>query len=500
MAKMKKKWIDLTLGQLDAQALLATHTAANYTPAQVGSEGTDKISAHLKGIDAALLASSTDEKVKVSSNDTTAKYLEDAIVVSDGSNATNILELSTLNDGGDEDVQIQIDQSKIDHGSLAGLGDDDHSQYHNDTRGDARYYTKTLLNSTSNAEGASLIGIEDSAAQFTSTNVEGALAEALDAAQAAQSDIDGHLDGGASKHDATEIDYERVDGSKKNVQSSSDDVELALTDLDDAIGALASSPTNYTPSNAAIVADHLSAIDSELGTLSSTMSNFEWQESALDYITDNTAAPPTEVSGDRYVLSHDGGAPHANWDGASAGDVVEFDGSVWVAVTPSVGMFVAVDDDSSGLYLWGGAAWAFKSFEATTASTGLTKVGFDIRLDSGAAGAGLGFSAGVLSVNVDDNAIKVVTDTLRGLIAGQEKFTLIAGDITNGYVDLAVAAHSAESISVYPVGGAMQEQGVDYTVSLTGGAGSTTRITFAGDLAAELVATDKLVVKYEKRA
>jgi len=30
-----------------------------------------------------------------------------------------------------------------DHGALTGLGDDDHTQYHNDTRGDARYYTKT---------------------------------------------------------------------------------------------------------------------------------------------------------------------------------------------------------------------------------------------------------------------------------------------------------------------------------------------------------------------
>lgn len=30
-----------------------------------------------------------------------------------------------------------------DHGLLTGLSDDDHSQYHNDTRGDARYYTKT---------------------------------------------------------------------------------------------------------------------------------------------------------------------------------------------------------------------------------------------------------------------------------------------------------------------------------------------------------------------
>lgn len=33
-----------------------------------------------------------------------------------------------------------------DHGALTGLSDDDHSQYHNDTRGDARYYTQTQLN------------------------------------------------------------------------------------------------------------------------------------------------------------------------------------------------------------------------------------------------------------------------------------------------------------------------------------------------------------------
>ncbi len=32
-----------------------------------------------------------------------------------------------------------------DHGELTGLGDDDHPQYHNDVRGDARYYTETEL-------------------------------------------------------------------------------------------------------------------------------------------------------------------------------------------------------------------------------------------------------------------------------------------------------------------------------------------------------------------
>ncbi len=32
-----------------------------------------------------------------------------------------------------------------DHGALTGLGDDDHPQYHNDARGDARYYTKSQV-------------------------------------------------------------------------------------------------------------------------------------------------------------------------------------------------------------------------------------------------------------------------------------------------------------------------------------------------------------------
>jgi hypothetical protein len=35
-----------------------------------------------------------------------------------------------------------------DHGALTGLADDDHTQYHNDTRGDARYYTKSQVDTS----------------------------------------------------------------------------------------------------------------------------------------------------------------------------------------------------------------------------------------------------------------------------------------------------------------------------------------------------------------
>jgi hypothetical protein len=43
-----------------------------------------------------------------------------------------------------------------DHGALTGLGDDDHTQYHNDTRGDARYHTKTVQDATDATQDAAI--------------------------------------------------------------------------------------------------------------------------------------------------------------------------------------------------------------------------------------------------------------------------------------------------------------------------------------------------------
>lgn len=89
-------------------------------------------------------------------------------------------------------------------------------------------------------------------------------------------------------------------------------------------------------------------------------------------------------------------------------------------------------------------------------------------------------------------------------VAISENITLSGTDITNQYVDLAHpitgSSASVNSANLFVAGGPMQVKGVDYTVSLTGGAGGVTRITFAGDLAtggaAELVATDILVIGY----
>ena len=86
-----------------------------------------------------------------------------------------------------------------DHGLLTGLADDDHPQYHNDARGDARYWPLSTdlatqaeldahVNDTTDAHDASAISIVDTGGYYTSTDVEGALQEA--ATSGGASDLD----------------------------------------------------------------------------------------------------------------------------------------------------------------------------------------------------------------------------------------------------------------------------------------------------------------------
>lgn len=109
-----------------------------------------------------------------------------------------------LDAGGHIDASM-LNDADIDHGSIGGLGDDDHTQYIlvDGTRaftGDQSMGANQLTNvgdptastidsassdaipmsflaSTANGEGASVLGIEDSAGNFAATNVEDALAE-----------------------------------------------------------------------------------------------------------------------------------------------------------------------------------------------------------------------------------------------------------------------------------------------------------------------------------
>jgi hypothetical protein len=172
------------------------------------------------------------------------------------------------------------------------------------------------------------------------------------------------------------------------------------------------SPSSVTSTELGYVSGVTSSIQTQIDNVTSTIQNFEWQESVIN--KDLTAPPGSESAGDRYLIGVDTGASSATGLWATHdGEIAEWNGSSWVFTTPTVGMYVAADDESNSIYLFGGTTWAEKAFEQTTASTGLTKVGFDVRLDSSSAGDGLGFSAGVLAVNVDDSTIETNTDSLR---------------------------------------------------------------------------------------
>lgn len=56
MSQLEKKYIDFGTGtkQVNSRVIPANYTPSNYTPSDISSEGTDKISAHLKGVDTAL--------------------------------------------------------------------------------------------------------------------------------------------------------------------------------------------------------------------------------------------------------------------------------------------------------------------------------------------------------------------------------------------------------------------------------------------------------------
>jgi len=161
-------------------------------------------------------------------------------------------------------------------------------------------------------------------------------------------------------------------------------------------------------------------VDTEIAGLGSSL---EWLDSALDYVSDNTVPPATEVTGDRYVLGVTAGAPHADYDGASAGDVVEFNGTTWDAVTPTTGTHIAIDDETTSVRFWSGSDWTQKQWEKTTASTGCTLSGYDVRLVDASLANGISVSSGTIAASLKANGGLVFESNAFALDLGASSIT-----------------------------------------------------------------------------
>ena len=198
----------------------------------------------------------------------------------------------------------------------------------------------------------------------------------------------------------------------------------------------------------------------------------EWLSSADDRLI---TPPLTPATGFRVLIDASMGSPTGAFVGKD-NQVAQWNGSVWTYQIPTAGTYISVDDEITYLYVYDGAAWNAKAFEASTASDGLVKVGNDIRIDAGAAGDGLSFTSGVIDVNVDGTSIEISGDSLRVAAAGIKEtmidFGTGAGQVSGADIPLADAGSyfttdNVES-ALQQLAGDIQQQGVSYTVAAGG--------------------------------
>jgi len=160
-----------------------------------------------------------------------------------------------------------------------------------------------------------------------------------------------------------------------------------------------------------------------------------------DYVV-NTAVPPTEVTDDRYLLDFTG-VSHDNWDGAAAGDIVQFNGTTWDSETPVEGDIVYIDaDDEDRQYVDDGIpAWETRSAGGgtsywTRAGTTVSPVNTNDGLSVNATGN----TAGVISLVANGGTTETIAITnTQGTSASAIDITAVDGGIdvdAAGVVDI----------------------------------------------------------------
>lgn len=230
----------------------------------------------------------------------------------------------------------------------------------------------------------------------------------------------------------------------------------------------------------------------------------EWEFQALPKYSSSNIATESFVTGQlaNYVLTSAVGAASgicplnastkidATYLPSYVDDVVEYANLASFPGTGETGkIYVALDSNKT--YRWSGSAYVEISAGPSSTdavSEGVVNLYFtDARARTASvvnsmAGSETNQAPSVSSVKtfIEDNSADI----------NVQSFTLSAGDISNGYIDLAFQAEDV--IEVTPKGFPPQHPVDDYTLSVVS---SVTRITFAGDMLS-LIAGDKIKVAY----
>lgn len=206
---------------------------------------------------------------------------------------------------------------------------------------------------------------------------------------------------------------------------------------------------------------YLSGVTSAVQTQINNLALGVYRRKSVIALVDPTAAPPTEVTGDRYILGFDAGTVHADWDGAAKGSIVTFGASAWTSETPAEGWrvygdtanvdYLYIDDGSpawqsmatASMYLAEGKIFVG---DATNTAVGVTPSG-DVTIST----AGVTAIASGVIVNNDINASAgIVLSKLAAGSAGQiivcaettgvPTYVTQSGDVTFGFTGVAAIA------------------------------------------------------------
>lgn len=239
-------------------------------------------------------------------------------------------------------------------------------------------------------------------------------------------------------------------------------------------------------------------IDASLNTLSNIANSMvaagaaiAESKLALDHSTASLSTSTATVAGNLATHLADLANPHqvTKAQVLTGNLIVNADVDAAAAIVESK---LSLDHSTASLYSSVGSA----SAAASAAQSQLNHVQTLTGVASGSDNMGAFTGTHLSSSETIKTALQSLSDaitTASNSPSAKQEITLSGTDITNQYIDLAHVIVPG-SLMVTPVGGPLQMEGTDYTLSQPG---AVTRVTFAGDMATILVATDKVEFKYE---
>jgi hypothetical protein len=250
-----------------------------------------------------------------------------------------------------------------DHGDLTGLSDDDHTQYHNDTRGDAIYYTKTLLDAGQLdtryfTETESNANFEPKNSNIQSHISSTSNPHSVTKTQVGLSNVP-NLDTSTTSNITDSTNKRFVTDAEKTIISNTSGVNTGDQDLSgyattssvttlladkvDKVAGKGLSTEDYTTtekSKLAGIASGATANSSDAFLLS--RANHTGTQSPASIATDSSNRFVTDAEKSTWNSKANGSHTHALSDltqsGATGGQVVTWNGTNWAPSTPSTGV------------------------------------------------------------------------------------------------------------------------------------------------------------------